>query len=106
MGKFDSCQRVTGKDGFFNIQRIHELTNVFCESICIIASFGVVGITLSTAGESEDAEFVVKARGKSVEDISRRSHAREKNQRRTSSAPIKIMQADAIHMDKITFGLR
>ena len=98
MGQFDSRQRVTGKDGFFNIQTIHELTNIFCERIGVIACFRIIGIAMSAAGESQDAELVGKARGKFVEDVSGRSHAREKNQRRTVSAPIQIMQADSVYM--------
>ena len=87
MGQFDSRQRVTGQDGFFNIQAIHELTNIFCEGIGVIACFRIIGIALSAAGESQDAELVRKARGKLVEDVSGTSHAREKDQRPTVHRP-------------------
>lgn len=49
---------------------------------------------------------VIKARDKLVEDVSGSSHGREEDQRRTFSAPIKLMQTDPVHIDKVTFVMR
>ena len=106
VSQLHSRNRVTGETSFFNIQLIHELTNIFCECIGVIACFRTIGITVSSAGESQDVKLVIKARGQLVEDVSGSSHAREKNQRWTFSAPIKIMQTDSVKIYKVTFVIR
>jgi hypothetical protein len=69
MGELNSRKRVTGKDGFFNMQTIHELANILRESVGVIACFGSIGIAVSAAGESQYTESVGKARGKFIEDV-------------------------------------
>jgi len=86
------------------MQTIHELTNIFCERIGVIACFRLIRIAVPTARESQDMELVGKAWGKIVVDVRGRSHAREKNQRRTFTTPIEIMQTDSVYIYKVTFG--
>jgi hypothetical protein len=69
MGELNSRKRVTGKDGFFNMQTIHELANILRESVGVIACFGSIGIAVSAAGESQYTESVGKSRGKFIEDV-------------------------------------
>src|SRR5206468_6172773 len=101
MGQFDSCKRVTGKDGFFNMLSIHELTNIFYERICIIACVRIVRITMTASGEGKDVELVCKTGSKFVEDVSGSCHTGEKNQCGPFAAPIQIMEADSVHSYKV-----
>jgi hypothetical protein len=106
MGKLDAGQRVTGENGFFQTQTIHKLMDVFCERVGIITCFRIVRVPLSAACESQDAERIGKARGKFVEDVSRTPHTGQKDQRGTCSAPIEIVEADSIHINKVACGIR
>src|SRR5690349_13725699 len=61
---------------------------------------------MSATSEGEHMKIVGEAGSKFVVDVSGGSHSSEEEDRRTGAAPIEIMEAEAVDVDKVAFWIR